>query len=203
MKIGALVSGGKDSIYAMYKLFKDVKCIITIKSLNPDSFMYHTPNIDLVKLQAHSIGLPIIFKETKGEKELELNDLKLAIQEAIKKYNIDGVVCGALYSNYQKERLEKICKELNIKLYSPLWHMNPEKELREILKAGFKFNIVKVACDGLDNSWLKEITEKDIDKLIELSKKYRFNPAGEGGEYESFVTDGPIFKRKILLNKPF
>lgn len=200
MKLAALVSGGKDSIYAMYKLFKDVKCIITIKSINPDSFMYHTPNIDLVKLQAESIGLPIIFKETKGEKEIELEDLKLALKEAIKKYKIDGVVSGALYSNYQRERLEKICKELNLKLYSPLWHMDQEQELRKILKAGFKFRIVKVACDGLDNTWLKEITEKDLDKLIELSKKYRFNPAGEGGEYESFVTDGPIFKKKIFLN---
>ncbi len=200
MKLAALVSGGKDSVYAMYKLLNNVKCIVTIKSINPDSFMYHTPNIDLVKLQAKSIGLPIIFKETKGEKEIELEDLKLALKEAIKKYKIDGIVCGALYSNYQKERLEKICKELNLKLYSPLWHMDPEQELREILKAGFKFRIIKVACDGLDNTWLKEITEKDIDELVKLSKKYRFNPAGEGGEYESFVTDGPIFKKKIFLN---
>lgn len=200
MKLAALVSGGKDSIYAMYKLLDNVKCIVTIKSINPDSFMYHTPNIDSVKLQAKSIGLPIIFKETKGEKEIELEDLKLALKEAIKKYKIDGVVCGALYSNYQKERLEKICKELNLKLYSPLWHMDPEQELRNILKDGFKFRIVKVACDGLDSTWLKEITEKDIDELIKLSKKYRFNPAGEGGEYETFVTDGPIFKKKIFLN---
>lgn len=200
MKLAALLSGGKDSIYAMYKLLDNIKCIVTIKSLNPDSFMYHTPNIDLVKLQAKSIGLPIIFRETKGEKEIELEDLKLALKEAIKKYKIDGAVSGALYSNYQKERLERICKELNLKLYSPLWHMDPEQELREILKAGFKFRIVKVACDGLDETWLKEITEKDLDKLIELSKKYRFNPAGEGGEYESFVTNGPIFKKKIFLN---
>ena len=65
-----------------------------------------------------------------------------------------------------------------------------------ILKEGFKFKIVKVASEGLDESWLKEITEKDIDKLVKLSKKYGFNVSGEGGEFETLVTDGPIFKKK-------
>ena len=52
-----------------------------------------------------ALGLPIIFKTTKGEKERELKDLRVAIKEAKQKYKIQGIVSGALASNYQKTRV--------------------------------------------------------------------------------------------------
>ena len=78
MKVGALISGGKDSLAAAYKASKehDLVCIISLKSKNPESYMFHIPNIDLVKLQAEAMGLPLIFLETEGFKEEELIDLK-------------------------------------------------------------------------------------------------------------------------------
>ncbi len=38
-----------------------------------------------------------------------------------------------------------------------------------------------------------------VEELAELHRKYAINPAGEGGEYESFVLDGPMFKKKIVI----
>ena len=83
MRIAALISGGKDSIYAAYKLSKKYKlvCLISFKSLREDSYMFHIPNIDLTKLQAKSMGLPIIFEESSGIKEKELEDIKKALKE--------------------------------------------------------------------------------------------------------------------------
>ena len=63
-----------------------------MKSKNPNSYMFHTPAIDLAYLQAEAMGLPIIVKETAGEKELELEDLEEVLLEAKEKYKIDGVV---------------------------------------------------------------------------------------------------------------
>ena len=40
-----------------------------------------------------------------------------------------------------------------------------------------------------------------INKLIGLSKKYEINPAGEGGELETFVTNCPMFKKKINIKQ--
>jgi diphthine-ammonia ligase len=34
-----------------------------------------------------------------------------------------------------------------------------------------------------------------------LQKKYQINPSGEGGELETFVLDGPIFKKRIRVLK--
>jgi asparagine synthase (glutamine-hydrolysing) len=203
--LGALISSGKDSVYAMYKMMKQgykINCLISIKSANKDSFMFHTPGIELVKLQSESFGIPLIEQKTKGEKEVELKDLKKAIGKAKKKYNIKGITTGALFSNYQRERIEKIANELKLKVFSPLWHMDQEKEMREILDNGFKFIITKIAAEGLDKKWLgKEINSRDIDELVELNEKVGLNIAGEGGEFESLMIDGPIFKKKIQIEE--
>ena len=201
--LAALFSGGKDSCYAVY-LMKNkgysVECLISIKSKNPDSYMFHTPNIHLVELQAKAMQIPLLSHETNGEKEKELKDLKEAILKAKRQYKIEGIITGALFSNYQRERIEKICSELNLEVFSPLWQMDPEREIREILGAGFKFIIAKIAADGLDESWLgREISQKDVDKLVELNKKTGISIAFEGGEAESLVVGGPLFKSKIKI----
>ena len=204
VKLGILFSSGKDSIYAMYIMHKqnyDIKCLITIKSKNPDSYMFHTPNIDLTELQAQALQLPLITETTEGRKEHELNALKTALQKAKEKYNIEGIVTGAIFSNYQRERIERIADQLGLKIFSPLWHMDQEYEMRSLLKNNFKFILSSVAAYGLDEKWLgKVITETDINKLVELNKKVGINIAGEGGEFESLVLDMPMFKQRIVID---
>jgi len=148
MRLGILFSGGKDSCFAAYKAMQehDVKCLITVFSLNPDSFMFHTPNIMFTREQAQAIGLPIIIKETKGEKEKELDDLKEAIKQAKEKYNLEGVVCGAIASSYQKDRVDRICRELDLESIAPLWHVDPGQYLKEMIGSGFKVIIGAVSA---------------------------------------------------------
>src|SRR3989344_4525171 len=184
MKLAALISGGKDSIYAAYIISNQHKiaCLISFKSKRSDSYMFHIPNIDLVKLQAESMDLPLIFMESSGIKEKELNDIKKALKLAIKKYSIQGVVSGALASNYQKSRIDKLCNKLKLKSIAPLWHIDPEQYLKDLIKHSFEAIITAIAADGLDKSFLgKKINNNFINKI----KKTKIHLAGEGGEYES------------------
>ncbi len=201
--IGALASGGKDSLLAMQTMRRqnyEIACLITLRSKNMHSFMFHTPNIGLVKLQAEAMNMPLIMQETHGKKEAELKDLERAIKKAISKFGIQGIVSGALYSNYQRERIEKIAEELGIKVFSPLWHANQEQELLELLKNNYRIVFSAVASHGLGKEVLgKEITKKEVEKLEELNKKFGLNISGEGGEYESLVLDAPFFMKKIKL----
>ena len=204
MKIAVLVSGGKDSIYAAYQASKknDLKCLITLKSVNPESYMFHIPNIELVKLQAKSMKIPLIFKKTLGVKEEELKDLENAIKIAIKRYKIKGLVSGAIESNYQKERIENICKKLNIKSITPLWHINREQYWNDLLNDKFEIILSSVYADGLDKNWLgKKINKNLIKKLKILSKKFNFHLAFEGGEAETLVLYCPLFRKKLEIEK--
>lgn len=205
VKLGALFSSGKDSTYAMQIMKKQnytISCLISLQSKNKDSYMFHTPNISIVKEQAKCLGIPLVLFETKGEKEKELVDLEKAIILVKRKYKIEGIVTGALYSNYQRERIEKICDKLGLKVFSPLWHHDQEKLLCELVENKFKVVISSIACDGLGEKWLgREIDEKAISELVVLNKQIGINIAGEGGEYESLVLDCPMFKKKIEILK--
>tara|TARA_Y100000034_G_scaffold121692_1_gene166256 strand:+ start:808 stop:1389 length:582 start_codon:yes stop_codon:yes gene_type:complete len=187
MKLGVLFSGGKDSSLALYKAGK-VEVLITLDSKNKDSYMFHTP-IDEVEKLAEKLQIDLIKFKTEGEKEKELEDLKLAIKKAIDEYSIEGIVTGAVASTYQASRIQKICDELKIYCFNPLWQMDQEELLREAIKK-FKVRIVKVAAEGLDDSWVgREINEETIKELIKLKEKFKINVAGEGGEYESVVEE--------------
>jgi len=164
--------------------------------------MYHKPEKKIINLQAMSLNLPLIQIKTKGEKEKELKELEEILKLAKKTYNIQGIITGALYSTYQKTRVEKICKKLKLKCFSPLWHIDQEEYMKKLVKKNFKMVFTKIAAYGLDKSWLnKIITNKEIDKLSELNKKIGLNVAGEGGEFESLVLNCPLFKKEIKIKE--
>ena len=204
MKLAALISGGKDSIYAMHLASKEneVVCFLTIESENPESYMFHTPNISLTTLQSEAIGIPILIGKTKGEKEEELKDLFELIKKAKQEYQIEGIITGAIASVYQASRIQKICDELNLKCVNPLWDINQEQLLRDLLKQGFKTIIVGTFAEGLGENILgKELNEETISILMEAHRKYKIHPAGEGGEIETLVLEGPCFKKKIVIKE--
>ncbi|MGC8816374.1 MAG: diphthine--ammonia ligase [Candidatus Hadarchaeum sp.] len=199
MKAAVLFTGGKDSTYATYLSLKrglEVKYLITMFPKNPYSWMFHSVNIEATKLQAEAMGIKQIIRQTPGEKESELRDLKEAI-EGVRK-EIEGIVSGSISSSYQKNRIDLIARELGLVSLSPLWGSNPIEILYKMTKTGFEIIITSVSAQGFDQSWLgRRIDEGTIEDLEKLSKKYGINPSGEGGEYESFVLDAPLFKKRI------
>jgi diphthine-ammonia ligase len=200
MRIGILFSGGKDSTLALHKTAEkeEVVCLITLVSQNKESFMFHTPNIDVTVLQAEAIGLPLIQKVTEGKPEEELEDLEEAIAQAVKDFQIEGVVSGAVESVYQSERIQRICNRLGVWCFNPLWKRNQKALLEEIVAKGFRVIISGVFAYPLDRSWLgKEIDKELIEKLVFLGKEFGLSPSGEGGEIETTVLDAPLFKKKI------
>lgn len=162
--------------------------------------MFHTPAIELTKKQAKLMQIPILTRETKGEKEKELKDLKRAIEKAKIKYNIQGIVTGALASNYQAERIQKICDELELKCLNPLWGKNQTEYLGELIRNKFEIIITAVAAYPLNEKWIgRKIDEKFIVETKRLSEKFGINPAGEGGEFESLVLNCPLFQSKLNI----
>ena len=162
--------------------------------------MFHTPCISEVKKQAKLMNLPIIIQWTKGKKEEELEDLEKAIKIAIDKYGIKGIVSGALASNYQKSRIQKICEKFNLISITPLWQKDEVKYLNELIKNNFEIIITGVAAYPLNNSWLgRTIDKKFINEIQILNKKYKIHPAGEGGEFETFVLNCPLFQKPLIV----
>jgi len=202
MKVAVLFSGGKDSTYAMFKAMKhhEPVVLVSMMSENKESYMFQTANVHITKLQAEAIGLPLIQKFTKGEKEDELEDMKAALEEAKEKYGIEGVVSGALGSVYQASRVQKICSDLKLWCFNPIWLKDQINLLNELIENNFDVLISGVFAFPLDAGWLgKKIDKEYVEKMKVLNEKHSINPAGEGGEIESTVLDAPFFKKRIEI----
>jgi predicted ATP pyrophosphatase (TIGR00289 family) len=199
MRVAVLATGGKDSALALYHVLKagyEVKCLATMVPAREDSWMFHYPNIGLVDLFAEAVGLLIVKAETGGVKEEEVEDLKRLIEGL----DVEGVVSGAITSNYQKSRIERICGDLGIECVAPLWHRNPLDLLDELLDLRFEVVVTGVYAYGFDGEWLgRRIDEGAVADLMELNRRYGVSLVGEGGEYETLVLDAPFFKKRIKI----
>ncbi len=199
MRVAVLATGGKDSALALYKVLNEdheVKYLVSMIPLREDSWMFHYPNIRLVDLFAEAVEIPLVKAETLAVKEREVEDLKRLIEGI----DVDAIVSGAIASNYQKSRIEKICEQLRLKCIAPLWHENPLNILKEILDLKFEVIITGVYAYGFSEEWLgRKIDEASIKALIELNKQYGVSLVGEGGEYETLVLDAPFFKKRIKI----
>ncbi len=204
MNVAVLFSGGKDSTMAVYAALdakEDVRYLLSMKSRNDESYMFHVPNIHITNLLAEALDIPIMSVETDGIKEEELEDLRTAF-ENLKDLGVEAIYTGALYSVYQKSRIEKLGSEVGLEIISPYWHVDELEYMRKIVSLGFKIMICGVAAWGLDESWLGRIIDDEtIDELVRLNEKYHVDIAFEGGEAETLAIDGPIFKKRLEILK--
>ncbi|MFB6115176.1 MAG: diphthine--ammonia ligase [Candidatus Nanohalobium sp.] len=195
-RIVALTSGGKDSNAALYRVARrnnEMSCLLTLRSKNKDSYMFDSKKErSMIEEQASKLDIPLIIQETEGEKEKELEDLRKGLETAREKFNVEGVVAGALASTYQRDRVDKVAEQVGLKVFSPLWQEDQENYMKWLVREGFKVEITSVAARGLDKSWEGKIIDgENVEELLELSREYRFNAAGEGGEYETRVVEFP------------
>jgi len=199
MRVAVLATGGKDSTLALYRVLTEgyeVKFLVSMIPLKEDSWMFHYPNIRLVNLFAQAVGIPLVKAETSGIKEQEVKDLK----HLIGTLDVDAVVSGAIASNYQKTRIEKICRQLKMKCITPIWGENPLNILEEILELKFEVIITGVYAHGFSKEWLgRKIDETTVADLMELNRQFGVSLVGEGGEYETLVLDASFFKKRIKV----
>lgn len=198
MKTGVLFSGGKDSCLALHKYGKEkIDVLLSIIPESKDSWMFHKPDLKLLRKQAEMLRMKLIIEKTKGKKDQELKDLK----NLIKKSGINKLVIGGIKSNYQGTRINSICKELGVELVAPLWGYSVNDLWKELLDNSFKIIITKIACEGIGKDFIGKIIDKEkFKELKALAEKYKFRLDFEGGEAETAVLYMPGFKKEMGLD---
>ena len=203
LQVAVLFSGGKDSTYAVWIAQHqgwDITALVTVKPSGPDSMMFHHPSIEWTSLQANSMGLTQVVVDEEGEDGLlNLQNVLIHLKD---RQNISGVVTGAVASEYQKTRFDRMCDSIGLKSYAPLWHKNPRLLINDLQSLRVRTLLTAVAANGLDEKWLGvELTDDAWSRLEQLAIKNGIHLGGEGGEYESFVFDAPFFRKTIAIEK--
>ncbi|KAK0422091.1 hypothetical protein QR680_007357 [Steinernema hermaphroditum] len=220
MKVVGLVSGGKDSCFNLMKCVEDGHEITCLGNLYPseglqeiDSYMYQSVGHDGVKYYAEAFGLPLYRQEITGKpvnvgsdydatQEDEVEDLFLLLERILKEHpDVEGVSAGAILSSYQKVRVEHVCARLGLKPLCYLWERDQQELLGEMIASGVEAVLIKVAAMGLSAEHLGLTLAQAQPSLEKLSDAYGVHVCGEGGEYESFVVDCPLFKKRISIDE--
>ncbi|WP_267161939.1 diphthine--ammonia ligase [Halovenus salina] len=206
----SLFSGGKDSSWALYQALERGLPVERLVTVHPpdDSYMYHVPATELASLAAESIGIPLVEVESSfdtddvadaGEQgDTEIEPLEAALTDLDE---LAGLTVGAVESEYQNSRVGAMADRLGVDVFAPLWQRNPRELGETMLGAGFEIKIIRVAAGGLDDSWLGRSLDADaLDELATLNDQYGVHLLGEGGEFETLVTDGPHMDRPLRLD---
>ena len=199
MKLAALYSGGKDSSFAAYLVHQmghEVRFLVNIVPSDSASWIFHTPNLGIVPKMAEAMDIPLITAVSDGTEEGDLD----ALRDVLSGLDIDGVVVGALWSDYQWDRMNRVLGELDLIMLAPLWRKDQSMVYDEMVSAGIDAVIVGVFAEGLDEKWLGRHLDNEAKKdLLKLRDKYGVSIMGEGGEYESMTLDSPLFKKKLVV----
>lgn len=93
------------------------------------------------------------------------------------------------------------CTRLGLISLAYLWNRDQKELLKEMIESQIEAILIKVAAIGLDVRHLGKSLSTLYPYLCKLNDEYESNICGEGGEYESFTLDCPLFKKRIILDK--
>ncbi len=199
MKVVAAWSGGKDSCFACHKALRQGFEVISLVTFmhNAKRTNFHAIRTELLDAQAQALGAPLT-KKTTTPKFYE-QQFKETILKFKNKQGIEGLVTGDIYevAGHEEKWLERVCREMGINPIRPLWQGDTLRIFRDFVSAGFKATVVRTRLDVLGIEWLGR--ELNAQFLAEIQKLPKVDPCGEGGEYHTVVTDGPVFKERIKI----
>ncbi|MFB6093538.1 MAG: diphthine--ammonia ligase [Halanaeroarchaeum sp.] len=207
----SLYSGGKDSSWALHRALEvglDVGRLLTVHPTE-DSYLYHVPATDLVALAAESIGVPLVEVDqppVEGTDSTARGDAEIEpLEEGLRSLapelgGIAGLIVGAVESEYQRDRVKALADRLDAEVFAPLWREDPVEVATAMIESGFEIRFVQVAADGLGESWLgRRLDEDAVSELRALNESHGVHVLGEGGEFETLVTDGPHMSEPIEI----
>ncbi len=195
-------SGGKDSCFAYWKaISQGLKVTYLLNFINKDSTraMSHGLAHKLIALQAQAMELPIIQQRVTWE--TYETGFKAALEE-LKLKDITGLITGDIYLQEHKDWIDRVCGEVGVKAVLPLWQMDTSQLLTDFIDAGFKAIVVSVKAEFFGKELLgRQVDSKFVAELSQLAQGVHIDPAGESGEFHTFVYDGPPFKNPIKIGK--
>lgn len=195
-------SSGKDAAFALYLLqqqnkFSVEKLVTTINS-ETNRVSMHGLRKDLLLKQTKSIGIPLRLIPLSGN--VPLRDYNSIMEQEVLKLKAEGYthsIFGDIFLEDLKHYREQQLQKVKVQGVFPLWKEDTSALMDNFLSSGFKAITISVNAKLLDKSFCGRIVDEDF--LSDLPKNV--DPAGENGEFHTFVFDGPIFSKPVSFQK--
>ena len=195
-------SSGKDAAYALYLLqrqkeYSVEKLVTTVNSEN-NRISMHGLRKELLQQQSESTGIPLHIISLPGNVSMAVyNEIMQQETQKLVEEGFTHSIFGDIFLEDLREYREQQLQKAGLQAVFPLWKKNTSEMMSDFLKAGFKAITVSVNAKVLDKSFCGRIIDENF--LADLPSEV--DPAGENGEFHSFVFDGPIFQYPIPFQK--
>ncbi len=185
----ALLSGGKDSLYAASKLWPpDLGLILVYEFPVPSPHLLNLEkSIETILLT----GLDVVIVKLDKGKEREQT------VRILNKLEVSEIIAGDVYVEDHLKYMEGIAKDVGASLKEPLWGKDPEELVYEIVN---KWGIEALITGIKDcmRRWVGKILSKsEINSFISSAKDCKYDPLGERGEYHTLVLKSPLHKSPL------
>ena len=191
-------SGGKDSALCLYHTLKEqqyqVHLLLTTLSGATNRITMHGVRQDLLEQQAKSIGIALQQVMLSESASMDVyNKLMQDTMAPLKEQEFTHSIFGDINLQDLRQYREQQLAQIGMQAAFPLWGRSTSELVREFIDLGFKAVVVSINARLLDESFVGRILDDSF--LADLPAGV--DPAGENGEFHTFVFDGPIFKRPV------
>lgn len=173
-----------------------VVVLLTTLTRDYDRICMHGVRSILLEQQAEALGLPLekIFISKNASNE----EYEHRMREVLERHRADGVtavVFGDIFLEdlraYREERLAQI----GLKAVFPIWKRDTAELACKFIELGFKAVVTCADSNLLDSSLVGRTFDEQFLSMLPAG----VDPCGENGEFHSFVSAGPVFRRQIPL----
>ncbi len=189
-------SGGKDSCLACYRAVNQglkVRYLLNMITEDGKRAWTHGQSTEVLQVQSQAIGIPLVQRRTAmADYETEFNSVLLALKQE----GVEGGVFGDIDLEEHRQWVEKVCGEVDVTPYLPLWGQAQAKILRDFIDLGFEAIVVVAKADLFGEDWLGRRVDLDFLSYLQAND---IQLCGEAGEYHTFVADGPLFNQRIEI----
>lgn len=195
-------SGGKDSNMALHVLQQqtDEYEIVSLLSTVTEGYArvsMHGVRRALIRQQAESLGLPLYEVWLTQNSSNEEYDTRMTA--AVRHFQLQGVRATAFGDLFLEDvrnyRIKNLARVGNMRGLFPLWQRDTTQLVHDFIELGFKARICTCDPRMLDPSFCGRV----IDEQFLADLPDGVDPAGENGEFHSFVYDGPNFSQPIPI----
>lgn len=190
-------SGGKDSMLALDRAVRaglDVRWLLNLYDGGTDRVRFHGVRRELVALQAQRLGVRLVQQPTT---ESDFEAVFTAGLQALAASGASAIIFGNIHLADVREWYEVRSTRAGLHHIEPLWGEAPAAVVAELLHRGYRSCLTAVDLDRASRSWAGR--ELDGELASEIASRTGTDPAGERGEYHTFVFDGPLFRSPIDL----
>jgi uncharacterized protein (TIGR00290 family) len=194
-------STGKDSAWALHTVRKtreaNVVALLTTINLDYARVAMHAVREELVEMQAAAVGLPLVKVPIPAHcKNQDYEQAMILAMERARQEGVFHIVFGDLFLEDIRAYREKNLAACGMGAVFPLWQKDTHVLAMKMLANGLSAYITCVDPTRLDRSFAGRRFNSEL--LGALPRDV--DPCGENGEFHTFASGGPMFRRSISVN---